>query len=60
MSLVIINDIQFRAKLAIKLTVGKFTGMPASIQTTSTTLLIEVFKCKCLLAESIKKIIKLR
>lgn len=58
LSLAIIDDIQFRAKLAIKLSAGKFTGTPAAMQTKTTTPLIEVLKCKWLLAESMKKINK--
>lgn len=46
MSLAITDDIQFRAKLAIKLAAGKFTGTAAAIQTKNTTPLIEVLKCK--------------
>lgn len=60
LSLAVINDIQFRAKLTIKLTAGKFTGMSAAIQTKPTTPLIEVLKRKWLLAEGMKKFIKLR
>jgi len=46
LSLVIISDIQFVVKLAIKLTASKFSGMPAAIQTKSTTPLIEALKFK--------------
>ena len=60
LSLAIIDDIQFRAKLAIKLTAGKFTGTSAAIQTKTTAPLIEVLKCKWLVAESMKKFIKLK
>lgn len=55
LSLVIISDIQFVVKLAIKLTASKFSGMPAAIQTKSTTPLIEALKFKWLLAKSMKK-----
>lgn len=54
LSLAAIDDIQFRAKLAIKLTVGKFSQAPAAIQTKPVTPLIEVLKWSWLLAKSMR------